>query len=63
VTIEPDGPTPARRRKQPSLHELDARRKQDLQSLGRWGRLRSWGTILVGLLALAVLAAWMAMVR
>lgn len=58
-----DDRTPAQRRRQPSLQELAARRQSERGRFGRWGRLRSWRTTLVGVLALILLALWMALTR
>jgi hypothetical protein len=44
--------------KQPGPETLRARWQLIESRFGRWGRLRSWATVLVGLLALGLLAWW-----
>jgi len=62
MTSQLDDRTPHERKRQPSLQELAARRHH-AQGAGRLGRFRSWQTVIVGILALALLAAWMVMTR
>ncbi len=63
MTNPSDNETISRQRRGPSLQELSARRQMEQSRFGRLGRLRSWGTALIGLLALALLAFWMTMTR
>jgi type VI protein secretion system component VasF len=49
---EPDTPD---REKPPSPEILRTRQQLSQSRFGRWGRLRSWATVLVGVLALALL--------
>lgn len=62
MTSQLDDRTPQERKRQPSLQELAARRHQ-ATGIGRLGRFRSWQTVLVGILALGLLAAWMMSTR
>jgi hypothetical protein len=49
-----DDLTPDQRGRTPSPRELNARRHQALSRFGRWGRPRSWATVLVAILAVVV---------
>ena len=51
---QPDDLTPQQRGKTPSPGELASRKVLSLSRLGRWGRLRSWVTVAVAVVALFV---------
>jgi hypothetical protein len=57
---EPDDRTLEEQAKQPSERELVARQRWIFSRLGRWSRARSWATLLVGLVALALSLVLMA---
>jgi type VI protein secretion system component VasF len=50
-----DAPDAPDREKPPPPETLRARRQLIESRFGRWGRLRSWATVLVGALAIALI--------
>jgi hypothetical protein len=54
MSPEPDDLTPLQRGKRPSPNEMASRKELSLSRVGRWGRLRSWATVAVAVLALFV---------
>jgi hypothetical protein len=47
----PDDLTPDQRGKRPTERELAARKKLSMSRIGRWGRPRSWATVVVAIAA------------
>ena len=58
MPIDPDDLTPEQRGANPSGRELRARTRLFYSRFGRWGRPRSWATVLVAILIVG-LAYWL----
>ena len=59
----PDDLSAEQQAQQPTPENVAARDERRVSRMGRLIRLRSWLTVLVGLLALGVVAAWLGLTR